>query len=244
MGGALGELRPRPKPAKESGEGAKEYSTVQALDSASAGPPATIRPLPGQFLYGATNVAACPEDAAPEVAFAGRSNAGKSSTLNRLAGRRQLARTSKTPGRTQLINLFAVPDAGRLADLPGYGYARAPKARRQAWERAVQEYLSRRENLAAVVLVMDCRHALQAVDREVIAIVDGRGLPLLALLNKADKIGRGQQAAVRRAVASTLPASATALLFSATAGMGLPVLAGFVARHLRMPGAPTEGRGG
>ncbi len=217
---------------------------MQARNSASGQPPAVAWPLPGQFLYGATSVAACPQDGLPEVAFAGRSNAGKSSTLNRLAGRRQLARTSKTPGRTQLINLFAVQGAGRLVDLPGYGYARAPKARRESWERAVQQYLSQRENLAAVVLVMDCRHALQAVDRGVVAGADRRGVPLLALLNKADKVGRGQQASVHRAVASALPAGARALLFSATAGTGLAELTDFVARHLGVRGpSPESGSG-
>ena len=213
---------------------------MQARNSASGQLPAAAWPLPGQFLYGATSVAACPQDDLPEVAFAGRSNAGKSSTLNRLAGRRRLARTSKTPGRTQLINLFAVQGAGRLVDLPGYGYARAPKARREGWERAVQQYLSQRENLAAVVLVMDCRHALQAADRGVVAGADRRGVPLLALLNKADKVGRGQQASVHRAVASALPASARALLFSAAAGTGLAELADFVARHLGARELPTE----
>ena len=212
---------------------------MQAQDSASERP-AAASPLPGQFLYGATSVAACPQDGLPEVAFAGRSNAGKSSTLNRLAGRRQLARTSKTPGRTQLINLFAVGAAGRLADLPGYGYAQAPKAQREAWQRAVREYLSHRENLAAVVLVMDCRHALQTADQDVVAVADRRGVPLLALLNKADKVGRGQQAAVYRTVAAALPASASALLFSAVAGTGLAELASFVARHLHTRPPPQK----
>lgn len=212
---------------------------MQAQDSASARP-AAAWPLPGEFLYGATSVAACPQDGLPEVAFAGRSNAGKSSTLNRLAGRRQLARTSKTPGRTQLVNLFAVGAAGRLVDLPGYGYAQAPKAQREGWQRTVREYLSRRDNLAAVVLVMDCRHALQTADQAVVAGADSRGVPLLALLNKADKIGRGRQAAAYRAVASALPASASALLFSATAGTGLAELAGFVARHLRLGEPPRQ----
>ena len=212
---------------------------MQARNSASGQLPAAW-PLPGQFLYGATSVAACPQDDLPEVAFAGRSNAGKSSTLNRLAGRRQLARTSKTPGRTQLINLFALQGAGRLVDLPGYGYARAPKARREGWERAVLQYLSQRENLAAVVLVMDCRHALQAADRGVVAGADRRGVPLLALLNKADKVGRGRQASVHRAVASALPAGARALLFSATTGTGLAELTDFVARRLGVRGPSPE----
>lgn len=197
-------------------------------------------PLAGEFLYGATIMAQCPPDALPEVAFAGRSNAGKSSTLNRLTGRSALARTSKTPGRTQLINLFAIGGRGRLVDLPGFGYARAPKAQREAWERTVRQYLSRRANLAAVVLVMDCRHPLQAADRAVVDAAGERRLPLLALLNKADKLNRSRQAAVFRTVAAALPKTAEPLLFSATTGLGVAAARGFVARHLAHADAPAQ----
>ena len=200
-------------------------------DEASSGA-AVVPPLACSFLYGAPSLAQCPADALPEVAFAGRSNAGKSSALNRLTGQRKLARTSSTPGRTQLINLFAVADTGRLIDLPGFGYARAPKARREAWERAVGDYLRRRQNLAAVVLVMDCRHALQPADVEVIASVHHRGTPLLALLNKADKLNRSRQTAVRRDVAAALPPPASVLLFSAVTGLGVAELRRFVAARL------------
>lgn len=206
-------------------------------DDPAAAPP----PLPAEFLYGATSLAQCPRDALPEVAFAGRSNAGKSSTLNRLTGRNALARTSKTPGRTQLINLFAVAGGGRLVDLPGFGYARAPKARREAWERAVRQYLSRRENLAAVVLVMDCRHPLQAADQAVVEDACQRGLPLLALLNKADKLSRSRQAATLRAAVAALPATAEPLLFSAATGTGVTAVRGFVARHLAMTAGASIG---
>ena len=202
-------------------------------DDPAAAPP----PLPAEFLYGATSMAQCPRDALAEVAFAGRSNAGKSSTLNRLTGSNALARTSKTPGRTQLINLFSVAGCGRLVDLPGFGYARAPKARREAWERTVRQYLSRRENLAAVVLVMDCRHPLQAADQAVVEDACQRGLPLLALLNKADKLSRSRQAAVLRTAAAALPTTAEPQLFSATTGIGIAAARGFVARHLGLPDA-------
>lgn len=217
-------------------------TTPTTLDDQAAAPPQ----LPAEFLYGATSLARCPRDALPEVAFAGRSNAGKSSTLNRLTGRNALARTSKTPGRTQLINLFATAGGGRLVDLPGFGYARAPKAQREAWERAVRQYLSRRENLAAVVLVMDCRHPLQAADQAVVEDASQRGLPLLALLNKADKLSRSRQAAVLRAAATALPATAEPLLFSATTGIGVAAARRFVAKHLAiadataLPGVPRN----
>lgn len=177
-------------------------------------------PLASEFLTSADRLEACPRDDVVEVAFAGRSNAGKSSTLNRLTGRRQLARVSKTPGRTQLINFFSVNEGGRLVDLPGYGYARAAKASREAWGQAVDEYLNRRANLVCVVLVMDARHPLKAFDRQMIDWCTGRSMPLLVLLNKADKLRRGERARVLRSVEAEVSPGALALLFSATTGMG------------------------
>ena len=176
-------------------------------------------------------------DDVPEVAFVGRSNAGKSSTLNRLAGRKRLARTSKTPGRTQLINFFAVADGGRLVDLPGYGYAQASKSRQRAWGRAIDDYLNRRANLAGVVLVMDARRPLQPFDRDMAAWCRQRDLPLLALLNKGDKLKQGERAKALRTVEAELaaPPEATALLFSATTGLGAAAAIAAV-RH-RLDGA-------
>ena len=156
----------------------------------------------------------------PEVAFVGRSNAGKSSTLNRLAGRRGLARVSKTPGRTQLINFFDVAGGGRLVDLPGYGYARAAKSRREAWGRTIDSYLEDRPNLAAIVLVMDVRHPLQPFDRDMIAWCRDCDMPLLALLNKADKLKRGRRARALAEVRAALPPNGRAVLFSAVSGLG------------------------
>lgn len=176
--------------------------------------------LASEFLTSADRLDACPRDDVPEVAFAGRSNAGKSSTLNRLTGRRRLARVSKTPGRTQLINFFGVNEGGRLVDLPGYGYARAAKAQQQAWGDAVDEYLNRRENLVGLVLVMDARHPLKPFDRDMIRWCADRSMPLLILLNKADKLKRGERAKVLSMVKADVPPSAEALLFSATTGLG------------------------
>ena len=184
-------------------------------------PPATApHPLASEFLTSADRLEACPRDDVPEVAFAGRSNAGKSSTLNRLTGRRQLARVSKTPGRTQLINFFAVNAGGRLVDLPGYGYARAAKSSREAWGQAVDQYLNRRTNLVCIVLVMDARHPLKPFDRDMIDWCAGRSMPLLALLNKADKLGRGERARVLRSVEAEVPPDTLTLLFSAATGLG------------------------
>ena len=177
-------------------------------------------PLASEFLTSAARLEACPRDDVLEVAFAGRSNAGKSSTLNRLTGRRQLARVSKTPGRTQLINFFSVNEGGRLVDLPGYGYARAAKSRQKAWGQAVDHYLNRRTNLVSVVLVMDARHPLKPFDRDMIDWCTGRSMPLLVLLNKADKLRRGERARVLRSVEAEVSPGTRALLFSATTGLG------------------------
>lgn len=192
---------------------------------ASASPPE----LAACFLCSADRLARCPADEEPEVAFVGRSNAGKSSALNRLSGQRRLARASKTPGRTRLINFFAVTGGGRLVDLPGYGYAQAPKSRRQAWGLAVDDYLNRRVNLRGVVLVMDIRHPLREADHDMIAWSESRAVPVLALLNKADKLKRHARLAGLRAVASRLPPSlGKAVSFSARTGLGAAEALGVV----------------
>jgi len=183
--------------------------------------------LPAEFLKSAARLSQCPPATGPEIAFAGRSNAGKSSVLNRLTGNRRTAKVSKQPGRTQLLNFFDVPGtSGRLVDLPGYGYAQAGKSAQAAWQQNVNDYLSNREALAGVVLVMDIRHPLQPFDVELIEWADPSGLPLHILLNKADKLGRGAQgrvlAQVRRAVKGSPLTSVQ--VFSASSGQGLPEL--------------------
>ena len=125
-----------------------------------------------------------PQDRGREVAFAGRSNAGKSSALNRLTGQRSLARTSKTPGRTQLLNYFRINDDACLVDLPGYGYAKTDRGTRDAWQREVEGYLSSRGALVGVVLVMDIRHPFQPFDEQMIAWSRASEMPLLLLLKK------------------------------------------------------------
>ena len=182
-------------------------------------PPA---PLTSSFLTSADRLQRCPVDDVPEVCFVGRSNAGKSSTLNRLTGSRSLARVSKTPGRTQMINFFTVADGGRLVDLPGYGYANAPKARRDAWGRAIDDYLNRRTNLVGIVLVMDARRPLQTFDTHMVDWAGTRGLPMLALLNKADKLSRGARAQTLRDVQRQLGDHCQPALFSAQTGLGVP----------------------
>lgn len=129
----------------------------------------------------------------PEVAFAGRSNAGKSSVLNQLTGNRRTAKVSKTPGRTQLLNFFSVRQGGRLVDLPGYGFAKATLNAQQQWQKAVNHYLSYRDSLVGLVLVMDIRHPNQPFDQDLLNWSRDSELPMHILLNKADKLGRNAQ---------------------------------------------------
>ena len=143
------------------------------------------------FLTSAGSGSAPPAETGPEVALAGRSNAGKSSCLNRLAGHRQLARVSKTPGRTQLLNFFDVAGGGRLVDLPGYGYAKAGRDAQQRWQQDVNAYLNYREALSGLVIVMDIRRPFSELDQELIDWACESELPLHLLLNKADKLKSG-----------------------------------------------------
>lgn len=142
------------------------------------------------FIKSAANITQLPADLGFEVAFAGRSNAGKSSALNCLTNNRQLARTSKTPGRTQLINLFRLDDDRRLVDLPGYGYAKVSRETKQDWQKNLASYLNARICLCGLVQVMDCRHPLKDLDRLMIEWALDKEKPVHILLTKADKINR------------------------------------------------------
>jgi GTP-binding protein len=172
-----------------------------------------------RFLCAAPAPRAFPAPDTPEIAFAGRSNAGKSSALNALCARVRLARTSKTPGRTQAINFFATENL-RFADLPGYGFARVPPAVRAAWQRLVEAYLGGRETLAGVVLVMDARRPLTDFDRQLLGWGAQFKLAFHILLTKADKLSRNHQINTRRVVARELDA-ASVQLFSATQRQGI-----------------------
>jgi len=143
------------------------------------------------FLTSAARFDQCPADTGWEVAFAGRSNAGKSSAINSLTGNRKLARTSRTPGRTQLINFFSLGIDQRLVDLPGYGYAKVPRKTREAWNRQLEAYLSRRQSLRGLVLLMDARHPLQPFDEQLLGWAEAATMPVHVLLTKADKLSRG-----------------------------------------------------
>lgn len=177
-----------------------------------------------RFVLAAHETRQLPEDAGGEIAFAGVSNAGKSSALNALVGHAALARTSKTPGRTQQIVVFELPDGRRLVDLPGYGYAKVPVALREHWRVAIDAYLHERRSLRGLVLIADLRHALKPYDQQMLRFCADIELPCVVLLSKADKLSRAQALAARKKVQGEIDKAqwdARTILFSATAGTGI-----------------------
>lgn len=180
-----------------------------------------------QFITSAANLDGCPADIGREVAFAGRSNAGKSSAINRLTENKRMAKTSKTPGRTQLLNFFALSDSQRLVDLPGYGFAKVPLAVKEQWQRHLEHYLRERQSLYGLVLLMDVRHPLQDFDRMMLDWALSCEMPVHVLLTKADKLKRGPATSAQLAVArelDNLGGKFTVQLFSALKGSGLDTL--------------------
>lgn len=176
------------------------------------------------FLTSAGKLSQCPPDEGWEVAFAGRSNAGKSSAINALTGDRKLARTSKTPGRTQLINFFSLSENQRLVDLPGYGYAKVPEAVKREWTLQLEHYLQERQCLRGMILLMDIRRPLQDFDRQMLSWAVAAGMPVHILLTKADKLKKGPgKASLLKLQAELADVSdlVSAQLFSALKGTGL-----------------------
>lgn len=178
-----------------------------------------------RFLMSAAELSQLPPDQGAEIAFAGRSNSGKSSALNAIAGQKSLARTSKTPGRTQLINLFSITENMALVDLPGYGYAKVPRNIRAHWNRTLPQYLSTRKALRGLILIMDIRHPLRDFDLQMLDWSRHAGLAVHILLTKADKLSRGAAGSallgVRKRLRSEYP-EATVQIFSALSGLGVP----------------------
>ena len=179
------------------------------------------------FITSAPDITKLPADTGVEVAFAGRSNAGKSSALNALTDQK-LARTSKTPGRTQLINTFSLGENMRLIDLPGYGFAKVPLEMKKKWQKSLGEYLQKRESLKGIVVLMDIRHPLKELDMDLINWAVDSDLEILALLTKADKLKQGKRKSevlkVRREL-KDLSDKITVHAFSSLKGIGLPELA-------------------
>lgn len=172
------------------------------------------------FVLGAARARDFPPPSLPEVAFAGRSNVGKSSLLNRILGRRALARVSKTPGRTQQINFFAVGTNVQFVDLPGYGFARVPLHVKEQWRGLVEEYLTGREMLRAVVVIIDARRGIEADDAALLDFLDAHGISALLVATKMDKLKRSQRAASLTGMAAARQ-GAKAVPFSATSGEGV-----------------------
>ena len=179
-----------------------------------------------RFIRSADSAAAFGDDSGAEVAFAGRSNSGKSSALNAIVRRNDLARTSRTPGRTQFVNLFELTPGRRLADLPGYGFARVPPAMRAEWQRLMEAYFSTRDSLAGLFLVADVRRGFGDSDDTMLAYASARGRPVHVLLSKADKLGRNDARTTLKRVQAQLGDRATAQLFSATSGEGVDAAQG------------------
>ena len=180
-----------------------------------------------QFLTSAFQVSQLPEDTGLEIAIAGRSNAGKSTTLNTLVGNKKLAKVSKTPGRTQLLNCFDLGDDKRMVDLPGYGFAKVPKKVKAHWQHEINLYLEKRKSLIGVVIVMDIRHPLKEFDQQFLQWADQSGLYSHVLLNKSDKFKSGKRKAVLLEVTkamSQLSRTATIQTFSGLKKEGIDEL--------------------
>jgi GTP-binding protein len=207
-------------------------------------PPSLFRHA--QFEISVADPMTLPQAGGAEIAFAGRSNAGKSSAINTLAAHTRLAYVSKTPGRTQLINLFRLKCGAALVDLPGYGYAEVPEAVRKQWQGLLEHYLTRRTALAGLVLIMDARRPFTELDRQMIGWFGGTGKPIHCLLTKADKLTRQEQAktltAARRAAKADFPeAPITLQLFSSLKKAGIEEAEQVIVAWLKEKGSSAKG---
>ena len=179
------------------------------------------------FITSAPDIRHLPEDEGIEIAFAGRSNAGKSSSLNRLTNQRALAKTSKTPGRTQLINLFKVADKCHIVDLPGYGFAQVPIELKKKWQKSLGEYLQKRESLKGLVVLMDIRHPMKDLDQQLVIWAVESSIPVQVLLTKADKLKSGARKAQLLKIrndSQSFGGDVSVDLFSSLSGIGVDTL--------------------
>lgn len=191
-----------------------------------------------EFLKSAQKLAQCPPNEGFEVAFAGRSNSGKSSSINTITNQNKLARTSKTPGRTQLINFFALNDQLNLVDLPGYGYAKVPESMKVEWQANMSEYLERRDSLSGLVLVMDIRHPLRDFDLMMLDWSTQKGMPVHILLSKADKLKKGPASAALISVQNEVDAIGDQIsvqLFSSLKKEGIAQVHEVIGQWLQFP---------
>lgn len=201
-----------------------------------------------EFVLSAANDAQLPPPGPPEIAFAGRSNAGKSTAINTLANRSRLAFTSKTPGRTQQINFFQLRSGALLADLPGYGYAAVPRDLKRHWQEFLARYLATRQSLVGLVLVVDARHGLADLDHRLLAGYLPSARPVLVLATKMDKLAGSAQrkahADIERAIGTDFPAQAANVAvvpFSATRRIGLEAAEAAIAGWLGLHAGADDG---
>jgi GTP-binding protein len=205
--------------------------------------PSELRIASADFVISAAKPAQVPRDGLPQVAFAGRSNVGKSSLLNALTGRKRLAHVSSTPGRTRLLNVYRINNAMYFVDLPGYGFAKAPRAMREQWGHLITAYLRTCPDLRAVVAIFDIRREPSGDDEDLLHWLAAHRIPIIAVLTKADKLSRmRQQEALRHWTAALAPWSpAGPVLFSATTRTGRDELLGLIAEAAaRAPRPPQE----
>jgi len=195
-----------------------------------------------RFLKSAVSEATFGDDSGYEVAITGRSNSGKSSALNAILRRRDLARTSKMPGRTQAVNLFELEPGKRLADLPGYGHARVPDAVKAGWARLMESYFAGRASLSGLLIVVDARRGFGERDEAMLGYATERGIPSRVLLSKSDKLGRNEARQVLATTRALLAGRAGVQLFSATQGEGVDaaqaVLDEMLTKQVKTPGDP------
>ena len=185
-----------------------------------------------RFMLSAAQAAQFPPDRGHEVAFAGRSNSGKSTALNALTDQKALARTSKTPGRTQLINFFEVDETRRFVDLPGYGFAKVPDRVRKSWQQLLEGYVENRESLVGVVLLMDSRRPLKSFDQEMLKWIEHLGLPTHVLLSKVDKLKKKELHDTLQRVEVELQGRCSVQAFSAASGEGIDSARALLTRWL------------
>lgn len=185
-----------------------------------------------EFVASNTEPAKCPAPNKPEYAFIGRSNVGKSSLINRLVAKKKLAKTSSTPGKTQLINHFIINEQWFLVDLPGYGYAKKAKTERSKWAGFIEKYILQRENLICMFVLLDSRHPLQKIDEEFLTWLGENGIPFSIVYTKADKLGKNQVqsniAVIERDLMKTWETLPSRFLTSAETGTGREEILAFI----------------
>lgn len=185
------------------------------------------------FLKGVVAMSGLPPDDRLEICFAGRSNVGKSTLMNAVTGRKALARTSNTPGRTQEINFFTISDSHYLVDLPGYGYANAPLLIVEKWQRLLKQYLSGRQSLRRAFVLIDCRHGVKAVDEKILTLLDSSAVTFQVILTKADKVKETERekiiSQVREALSNHPAAFPELILTSSEKGWGIETLRSVIA---------------